>query len=367
MNQYYMVFIWLALVGIVSAGINSKQIEIVNGRKEVRYNRIWASIIILPLIYWAGTRTYAFFDTGSYAQGFSGMPATFSGIPSFLTDVNKDKGFYLLSSLIRVIVGDNPTFYFTILAIIQAFLLFSILRKYSCNYMASVFLFVASTDYLSWMHNGIRQFTAVTIIFFATKLMLEKKYIRMILVIIFASFFHQSALLMIPIVFITQGKAWNASTILIILAALIAIVYVDQFTQILDQLLVDTQYTNVVSDWQSWQDNGTNPIRVLVYSIPTILSIIGYKYIKVEEDAVINMCVNMSIVSTGLYLVSMFTSGIFIGRLPIYVSLYANCILLPWEIEHIFEAKSSRIVYGLMVIAYLLFYYYQVHLVWGMV
>ena len=66
----------------------------------------------------------------------------------------------------------------------------------------------------------------------------------------------------------------------------------------------------------------------------------------------------MSIASAGLYVISMFTSGIFIGRLPIYFSLY-NYILLPWEINRIFTKQSARIIYIIMVIAYLGFYLYS--------
>ena len=97
--------------------------------------------------------------------------------------------------------------------------------------------------------------------------------------------------------------------------------FADQFTSILDQLLSDTSYTNMVSDWQSWNDDGTNPIRVLVYSIPTILSLVGLKYIKEENDPIINLATNAGLVSTSLYIVSIGTSGIFMGRLPIYVSM----------------------------------------------
>lgn len=49
----------------------------------------------------------------------------------------------------------------------------------------------------------------------------------------------------------------------------------------------------------------------------------------------------MSIVSASIYLVSMFTSGIFIGRLPIYCSLYSY-VLLPWEIKHLFNEKTDK-------------------------
>ena len=120
----------------------------------------------------------------------------------------------------------------------------------------------------------------------------------------------------------------------------------------------------MVNDWTRWGDDGTNPLRVLIYSIPAILSFIGLKHIQEENDPVINLCTNMSIISSGIYLVSMATSGIFIGRLPIYVSLYSY-ILLPWEIEHIFMRKSARLVTVAAVVAYCGFFYYQMRFTWG--
>ena len=64
-------------------------------------------------------------------------------------------------------------------------------------------------------------------------------------------------------------------------------------------MMQETQYANMVSDWNEWGDDGTNALRVLVYSIPTILSFIGLKYIRAEDNPVINFCTNMSIISTG--------------------------------------------------------------------
>ncbi len=146
--------------------------------------------------------------------------------------------------------------------------------------------------------------------------------------------------------------------------ALVAVMFVDRFTNILDDMMQETQYANMVTDWNEWGDDGTNVFRVLVYSVPTVLSLVGLRYIRAENDPVINLCANMSIVSTGLYIISMFTSGIFIGRLPIYASLY-NYILLPWEISRMFEEKSQKLVNGIMVACYLVFCWYQMSVAWG--
>lgn len=184
-------------------------------------------------------------------------------------------------------------------------------------------------------------------------------------VILLASAMHASALIMIPIIFLVQGEAWNPKTLLAILATIVVLLFINQFTDILSILLSDAQYENVVSDWQSMNDDGTNILRVIVYSVPTILSIVGLRIIREQNDPVVNLSTNLAIISTALYAVSMSTSGIFLGRLPIYCSLYGTCILLPWEIENLFTPKSGRIIAIAAVLMFLMFYTYQLRVGWG--
>ena len=366
-NGYILILIWTAIIGILSlVSVNGfYRMETVNGERVRRVTPFFAVVAVLPLVIWAGFRGNVG-DTLSYRQAFQSMPLSLSGIANYMSNITKDQGFYIASILIKTIIKNKEHIYFIIMAAFQCFFLFKIYRKYSISFLISLFLFIASTDYISWIFNGMRQFTAVTITIAAFPFIIEKKYLKAILVIVFASLFHQSALLVIPFVFIVQGKAWNKKTILFIIAVVIAVLFVDRFTDILDTMLQDTQYENVVSDWKSWQDDGTNVLRVLVYSVPAVLSLIGFKYIRNENDPVANICTNMSIASSGLYIISMFTSGIFIGRLPIYFSLYGYC-LIPWLIKNMFTKKSQVIIVILMILFYIAFYYYQVHLTWNLV
>ena len=208
-----MIFIifWLGIMAVFTASTNLKKKEVVNKESVMRYPWIIAFLIFFPIIWIAGTRGHVA-DTYMYMGAFAEMPDTLGGIPMYIAGVSKDKGFYFFSSLIKIIIGNNVTLYLTILAAIQGISILSIFRKYSGNYMVSVFLFIASTDYFSWMFNGIRQFTAVTIVFAATALMLNKRYKTLLVVILLAATIHQTALLMIPMVLIAQGKAWNKKT-----------------------------------------------------------------------------------------------------------------------------------------------------------
>ena len=367
LTNYWWLLIWVIVGGFILDRYMPKETITVMGKREQRWRLGPAIALVMPYIVWAGFRADGFGDTGAYRNSFRNIPSVLSEIPSYLETITKDKGYSVLAAALKLIFGDSDIIFFLILATIQIICLVIVLRKYSSNYWMSIFLFIASTEYLSWMHNGIRQFTAVMIIFAATDLILKRKYVPLIGVILLASTIHGSALLMIPIVFIIQGNAWNKKTVLCIMASIAVLFFVEQFISILDTLLSDTQYTSMVSDWQSWNDDGTNPIRVFVFSIPTLLSIIGLKIIKHENNPVINMATNASIITTGLYLVSMVTSGIFMGRLPIYVSLYSMCILLPWEIENLFTRDSARLVQLIASGCYVIFFYYQMHFTWGLI
>ena len=362
-GKYIFTLIWPAVVALLYNMTGAKKVPVrVLGKNEHRVGWGWALFLAIPLIIIAAQRGY-FADTTAYIISFRNMPDSVSEISSYMQTVQKDELFSFVSLIIKVFITKNYEIYLGILATFQMLVLAKTFRKYSTDFFMSMFLFVASTDYLSWMFNGLRQFTAVCIILLAFNFILTKKYLFAIIVILFASFFHGSALLVIPFIFIVQGKAWNKKTLLFLFGVIVAVAFVDQFTNILDSALADTQYKNVVSDWTQGQDDGTNILRVLVYSVPAIISLYGKRTIDKSNNRLINICTNMSIASAGIYLVSMFTSGIYIGRLPIYFSLFSY-ILLPWVIYHIFSRDISKVIKIILYFCYIVFYIIQVFFTW---
>lgn len=366
LTNYWWLLIWLFTGGVFLAYFFPKRREIVCGKVEDRWDVVPAVILVVPYIVWAGFRTNAYGDTGAYRAAFLNAPSQLGQLPEYLVTITKDKGFSVLTVALKCIIGNSDILFFTIIAAVQILCIVYVCRKYSCNYWLSIFLFIASTDYLGWVHNGMRQFLAITMIFAATELLLKKKYFPLIVVVLVASTFHASALFMLPVIFVVQGKAWNTKSVLCIVACILVLFFVDRFTDILDSALSATQYSGMVSDWEGWQDDGTNPIRVLVYSIPMFLSLVGYKQIKAADDKLINISVNFSILASGIALISMVTSGIFIGRMVETVYLIPLLILLPWELKNLFTVDSSRLVSLFAVVGYTAFFYYQMHFAWGL-
>lgn len=355
---YIKFILWVMVGGLLISKLSTRRkVEVLGNRRE-RWSLPATLIFILPLIYWCATRDRGYGDTWSYYQDFLKAPESLSEVAPFAKSYPKDPWFFGLLAASKTFFGSNEDFTFGFIACVQLLSLGLIYRKYSRNVWLSIFLFVASTDYTAWMFNGMRQFLAAAIGFTALPFIVNKKYIPAVLLAFLASRFHQSALLIIPAIFIAQGKAWNKRTLLIALGAVLAVAFVDEFTGFLDSALSDTQYENVVTDWKEGGDDGTNLLRVLVYSIPTVLALVFKSKLHDVDNPLIHICVNMSVISSGIYLISLFTSGILIGRLPIYFSLY-NYILLPWELRHFFDKSSRAAVTVCTVGFYLAFYLYS--------
>lgn len=364
-NNYWILLGWIIFGGFFLSMFGGKEYINVCGVKELRYSKMSSLLLFLPYIIWAGFRNDTIGDTWAYRTQYLEAPGKGADLLAYVLDSTKDKGFSVLMAMIKVIFGNSDLMFLLIIAIFQGLCLAVVYRKYSCDYWTSVFLFVASTDYLSWMHNGIRQFIAVAGIFACTSLILRKKYVPLIVVILLMSTIHASALIMIPIIFVAQGEAWNKRTLALIVAIVFALAFIDQFTSVLEIMTDNTQYEGIISGEIWSNDDGTNLIRVFVYSIPALLSLIGKKFIKNAHNPLISLCCNMSVISSAIYLLSSFTSGIYVGRLPIYCSLYSY-ILLPWLLDNMFTRKSKQIMYAIMYMAYIAFFYYQLHFAWGL-
>ena len=365
LRNYWWLLIWMFLFGAVSLAFIPRREEIVLGHPRIRWGKLSAAILAIPYVIWAGWRPDSFGDTGMYRLTFNRMPTGLANLWSFVSSSSKDRGFAFVEYLIKTIISDDPVVFFLIIAAIQIYILVRIYRKYSENYWLSMFLFIASADYLGWVHNGMRQFLAVTIIFAALPLLLRRQYFWMVLVVLLASLVHASALIFLPFIFLVNGKAWNFRTMLFIIAIVVSVYSLDVVTGLITNALEDTVYEVDAVYLDQNVGEGTSIIRVFFYSVPTILSLAFRKIIEEKDDPLINLCVNLSAVATGFYVFSIFTSGLIVGRIPIYFSL-ANYILIPWLIRELFGPQSAILIKGGVVLVYSFFFYYQAGVTWGL-
>ena len=365
MTVYWFMMAWVILFGIL-AQVTSKRVcvgeYLGEDVYEARAHLFMAVVTFAVIVFFAGARSHIA-DTTAYIQMFKDYPLFQNAHDVIFDSSAREPGFRLFSILIKTFISDNYTVWLSIIAVISGICVMFPLYKYSCNFGVSAFLFMASCQF-SWMFNGMRQFLVAAIIFSCTGLILKNKTLLYILIVCVLSTIHQSALLLIPMYFIAQGEPWNKRTMLFIGCIVLAMLFATRFTNMLTDVVEQTDYASSVNEFKA-TDDGTSPIRILVESIPIILAFLYRNKIKDKLTPIIKLSINMSLIASGLYIISKIaSSGILLGRLPIYFSMY-NLILLPWLLKNIFEKKEKDLVYYIMIICYVAFFYYQMVIAWG--
>lgn len=380
MAKGLIILLWVFLIAMLfqNTYVEEKASPIGENYGIKRVKRGYAILLFLLPFIFVAFRT-EFGDTSSYYWGFQHIKID-SGLSSYLAERGKDELFYALEFFFKKYISSDGQVFLATLALIESILMIHTLRKYSENLGMSIYIFVSSAMVFNWMCNGIRQFLTVTILFALVDLILKNKwniFIPIVLVLsgikpIFNMFhwgtpfwlfcgIHQSSLLVIPIYFIVRGKVLTKK-VWILLLALLAIAALGLLDSFLEASTENTMYADEME--LITNAKGANPIRLLVSLVPIVLVLIKRNEIVADSTPlIIRLSVNMSFVTSTLYLASVFTSGTFVGRLPVYCELY-NLILIPWLINHLYE-KDKHILTPSLYGFYLLYYLYQLFVSWG--
>lgn len=351
--SYESLFLWLAIAAVLPFAMPHYTNE--HGFRQRQINRTYAILVFLPVVYFVVYAPQKYWgDYFAYMRMFREMPIELEEIGDYIAAQKNSQLFYLTSIAVKALVSKKQLVYQILLTILQTLPIAIFFWRYSDNFMFSAFLFLATSVPLAWMLNGVRQFCAVVILYTAAPLIVEKKNIRLILVVLIAALFHESAIFMLPIVLACQGKAWNKKTLLFMLAAAVMTIYIANTVGASDEFLESAGYSAEVYA----KDDGVHPLRVAVSAAPVVLAWMFRKRVAAEDSPIINVAINMSIIGFAINMVGMVTSGILVGRIPIYMSMY-NFVLIPYLLRRAFAKNSYPIMVVLVGALYGLYYFVQ--------
>ena len=351
---YNTMIFWIVVCGVFYS-VSNRNHPIVTAEKTTCRIPIFVAIITFGyIIFWAGIRS-GVADTRAYINMYEAAPNSLTAIPELWVSNNKAPGFNTLAVIFKCIVSDNYHFWLMFIAMVSGFSVMYTVWKHSDNFFYSAFLFIVTINF-TWLLNGIRQFLVVSILFALSDWIIERKTWRYIIAVLILSTIHFTALIMIPIYFIATEKPFGLRIILFIIALLLAIVFLEPFIDMLELFLEETLYGGFSEQFAN--DDGVNPIRVLVAVIPSVIAFMSRKKITHINDRLLDLCINMSLISAGLYLFGIFAGGILFGRFPIYCELY-NIILLPALFKKCFAKNNTVIMYVLCAVGFLAYYFLQ--------
>lgn len=119
----------------------------------------------------------------------------------------KEYGFEYIT-LFFAKLGLHYTFYFTFLAFLQIYFIYRAFQDQRFLYPILGIFIVFGPFYLEWM-NGIRQVIAATMFVYSIRFILEKKLFKYLAIILLASLFHQSVLILLPVYFLPKRNLFK--------------------------------------------------------------------------------------------------------------------------------------------------------------
>ena len=348
---YNSMIAWIGVVAFFYSVTRNRVIT--EGKNTGKVPLLIAIVVFAYIIFWVGMRS-GVADTGTYIGIFEAYETGFDGIAEALNSL-KAPGFELYGVLLKT-VNDSYHVWLMSIAIISGVAVMITLWKHSENFFYSAFLFIVSLNFF-WMLNGMRQFVAASLLFLAAVWIAEKKPVPFFAVTLLLMTVHFTAVLLIPLYFAVSRKPLGKEMFAAIALMLLFVIFLRPALNLLETALEGTAYSGATSQFS--EDDGVNPIRFAFLVLPPCLTIVFKDRIAQENDAYLNVCVNMSWMCAGLYFIGLFTSGILIGRLPIYCELY-NLILIPWVLEKCFKEGSSKsLAYLICTLAFLAYYVMQ--------
>lgn len=349
---YLSMIIWVYLMSAFLKRRSKRNLYLqTNGGLSLNIVTVPEAVVTFAYItFWAGMRTQ-FVDTAAYIYSYETLPLSWDMFVEELRESNSAT-FLLYEYLCKQVSPDSYRLWLMSIAIISSAPIIAVFRKRSDNYFYSVMLFLLSVDF-SWMMNGIRQFVAVAILFGCCYFLEKRKPIHWILAVLALTTIHNSAWIALPMYWFVTGKPFGKKMLLFILGIMMVAVLLDPLMSSAEEVFAGTRIGNQLDVIA--EGGGMNVLRLVVALVPVFLAYLNRGKIEKMNDRFMNICINMATVSAGIYFIASLTSGVMVGRFPLYFQLY-SWILLPNIFERCYGTSKS-LMYTFCTLGYLLWFY----------
>ena len=113
---------------------------------------------------------------------------------------------YFWINKIVALLDLNYTAMFTVIAFISWYFIF---KSLEVKFVPLLLFFIFTDEFFFWSMNGVRQFVSIAIFLYSINFIINKDFKKYVFLILLASTFHTSALLLIPVYFIPYEKIWS--------------------------------------------------------------------------------------------------------------------------------------------------------------
>lgn len=350
---YISMMVWVVLMRLLCSG-TLRFHTLPNGARSYKVPVAVAILTMSYIVFWIGMRT-GIADTAAYIHGFKSAPTGLGNACDTLLSDQKGQAWQALVIVFKTLITADVQCWLMALSMFMGFAVALCYQRYSEAFFFSTLLFLLNGNF-TWMFNGMRQFLCVTALMLGFRWLVQGKTIKYMALICCLGWVHVTVLLMIPIYFVVRQKPWSKLVLLSIFVTAIAVIFAEPFAGAIEHTVTTHSASYKDSTVMLEDDDGVHPLRVAIAAAPVILAWIKRRDIQGENNAVLKICINMCLLAALLYAFGVVTSGILMGRLPIYCEVYAS-IALPMLINRFKTPLIRASLLAACIAGYAVFYF----------
>lgn len=343
----------ITLIGAVGLALCAERLQFSDGslsdsQTHTGLNKFWVVLLIIFLVIISGFRYQNYFlsDEYNYRMGvISSMGQAFDWSQIAL---DEEWLFYVLTWVCANVFKNDQALIF-IAALVTNTLIVCFFAKYAKPFWFVIFLYISSGAFSASM-NILRQYIAVAILLWCYPLAQKRKFLPYLILVVIASFFHQSAWLMLPVYFVLRRRQFDLWTIAI---AGIALLVFANFEEVMSSVLPNTEYDHYLDDITEG-GYGVGLIRVATWLVPYVIILLFHKrfndHFRTQYDTLyaVLLAACISVVSL---------QYVFVARIDAYFTLITYLAII--KIPDLFDEKGKRLMLCAMVLLFFIFGAYQ--------
>ena len=263
-----------------------------------------------------------------------------------------EPGFNLLVKVLYTLADwENYILLFAVFAFVTIYFYMKIAYEQSDSFALTFFLFMTLGMYFRTF-NTVRYYFVLAVALYALRYVVNRQYIRFLLCIVAAAFFHKSVLVVIPIYLaaVYVSKKWHYIVLGVAgLTFLLAKDLVMKIALILYPSYENTSYINEVGILSGWISNANGIIRCLLV---LVLCLIFYK------DAVKDNRANKVYFNLNIFAIMLYVFGVYLPLLSrfTYYLMGPQILLIPGVISRIQDTKKKKWVISIVVVIGILYF-----------
>lgn len=331
-------FCFLVANQMAAMSLNYESVWIAQKKKmSVKFLYI---VLLISMTLFSGLRT-SYNDTGLYMHAFNLFDTSSFDISILFKPYG---GFDLYQFFIKEYISIDSQILLFLSAFIVASIYLWFYAKHSKQFGWTILAFFILGPYVFSMA-GLKQILAMCISMIAIDRLFQNKKINFIFWLIVASTFHPYIICLVSLLLL-EKRVWSIKVVSIIVLCLFMIANLDLLLDMAS--LMGKEYT-----MEEMTSNTINPLRVVIESIPIIISFIYKNKLQKENNRLLDLGINMMILNGLFIFVGLFVNPIYFARIATYFSSL-NAIIVPMMLCIILRNKSHVV---LKLSSYFAFYF----------